>query len=41
MRMFLVYLNVARMHRAIWHRKQHEKLIAKVGRYLKQVEDYR
>lgn len=34
MRLFLLWLNTARIYRAIWHRKQHQRLIGKVGAYL-------
>lgn len=39
MRMIFVYLNVARMYRARWHRQQHEKLMAKVADHLLWVEE--
>jgi hypothetical protein len=31
--------NELRMHRAIWHRRQHEKLCRKVGLYLEDIEE--
>lgn len=38
MRLIVIYWNAGRMHRAMWHRRQHTKLIAKVGAYLDHVE---